>query len=144
MQTAGIFVGPLVELSARMQVGEYQLHRRNLELGMGIHRDTAAVVLDRDRAIDMHGDLDVLAVPGQMLVDRVVQDLENAVMETPLIRVADIHPRALPDRLQPSNLSILTRRTSRKRRLFPSQLASVEDAETDFPDNRKITLLIFK
>jgi len=87
-----------------MQVREDQLHRRDLELRVGIHRDTTAVVLDGDRAVHMHGDLDALAMSGQVLVDGVVQHLENTVMKTPLIRVADVHSGTLPNRLQPLQL----------------------------------------
>src|SRR5437763_1382651 len=35
-----------------------------------------------------------------MFVDRVVNDFVNHVMQTALIRVADIHARAFPDRFQ--------------------------------------------
>ena len=36
-----------------------------------------------------------------MFVDRVIEHLENAVMQTALIGVADIHSRPFPDRFEP-------------------------------------------
>ena len=47
------------------------------------------------------------AIAGEMFVDRVIQHLENAVMQTTFVRVADIHSRAVFGRLRdPSSLSI--------------------------------------
>ena len=40
------------------------------------------------------------AIAGEVLVDRVVQDLENAVVEAAFVGVADIHPGALADGLE--------------------------------------------
>jgi hypothetical protein len=40
------------------------------------------------------------AKSGEMFVDRIVQDLENQMVQTPLIRVADEHSRPLPDRFE--------------------------------------------
>ncbi len=48
----------------------------------------------------MDGDLDAFAVAGQVLVDRVVQHLEDAVVQPALVGVADVHAGALPDRLE--------------------------------------------
>ena len=48
----------------------------------------------------MDGDVDPGAVAGQMFVDRVVEHLEDAMMQPTFVRVADIHARAFPDRLQ--------------------------------------------
>ncbi len=104
MQPAGVFVGPLPELAARVQVGQDQLDRRHPELGVHVDRDPPAIIGDRDGAIDVDGDLDPVAEIGQVLVDRVVEHLEDAVVQTPLVGVADIHSGALPDRLQPFQL----------------------------------------
>ncbi len=48
---------------------------------MHVHRDAAAVVADGNRAIHMDRDLDLVAIAGEMFVDRVVQHLEDAVMQ---------------------------------------------------------------
>ena len=104
VQTAGILVGALAELAARVQVRQHQLDRRDLELRMDIHRNAAAVVPDGAGAIDMDRHIDPDAMPRQMLVDRVVQHLEDAVMQTPLIGRPDIHARALPNTGKPLEL----------------------------------------
>ncbi len=48
----------------------------------------------------MDDDLDFAAVAGEMLVDRVVEHLENAVVQTAFIGVADIHAGPFPDRFE--------------------------------------------
>ncbi len=45
----------------------------------------------------MDGHRDLRGEAGQRLVDGVVDDLENAVMQTALHRVADVHVRAFSD-----------------------------------------------
>ncbi len=40
------------------------------------------------------------AVTGQVFVDGVVQHLENAVVQTALVRVADVHARAFSNGFQ--------------------------------------------
>jgi hypothetical protein len=47
-----------------------------------------------DRHVDPH------AMPGEVLVHRVVHDLGDAVVEGALIRTTDVHARLLPDGLQ--------------------------------------------
>ena len=44
-----------------------------------------------------------------MLVDGVVEDFENAVMETALIGIADVHPGALADGIKALELIDLSR-----------------------------------
>ncbi len=44
---------------------------------------------------------DGVAEAGEVLVDRVVEHLEDTVVQAALVRVADVHPGALADRLQP-------------------------------------------
>ena len=81
-KAAGVFVGALPELAARVQVGQHQLHRRHLPLRMHVHRDAAPVVADGDRAIHVDRDFDLVAIAGQVLVNGVVQHLEDAVVQT--------------------------------------------------------------
>ncbi len=101
VQAAGILVGALAEFSARVQVRQHQFHRRHFPFRMDVDRDAAAVVADGNGAIDMDGDVDGLAIAGQMFVDRVVQHLEDAVVQAPFIGVADVHAGAFAHRLQP-------------------------------------------
>jgi hypothetical protein len=66
---------------------------------MNIDRNAAAFIDDGNGAIDMDRDLDRAAVTGQVLVDRVVQDLGNAMVQRPLVgflRTAS-RPSSLPN-----------------------------------------------
>jgi len=83
-----------------MEVSEDQFHRRDFPFGVQVHRDAPAVVPHRAGAVHVQGDLDAFAKPGQVLVNRVVQHLEHTVVQPALVRVADVHPRALAHRLQ--------------------------------------------
>ncbi len=100
VQPAGVLVRPLAELAARVQVGEHQLDRRHIELLVRVHRDAAAVVLHRHRAVHVDRDLYLVAIASQMLVDRVVEHLVHTVMKSFFVGVADVHPRPLPHGLQ--------------------------------------------
>jgi hypothetical protein len=72
------------------------------------------------RVVDVDRDVDVRAVTGQGLVDRVVDHLVDQVMEArPVIGVADVHAGALADALEPLQdadicLGVLTRRGRRR------------------------------
>src|ERR1043166_2602218 len=52
----------------------------------------------------MNLDVDPIAKTGEMFVDRIVEHLENHMVQAALIGVADVHPRAFPDRFQPFEL----------------------------------------
>ncbi len=64
---------------------------------MHVDRNAAAVVPDRDGTIDVNRDFDLAAITGEMFVDRVVENFENAMMQPAFIGVADVHSRTLPD-----------------------------------------------
>ncbi len=100
VQTAGILISSLSEFAAGVEIRQNQLHRRDLELGMYIYRDTASIIFDRNRAVHMDRDYDLLAEAGQMLVDRVIQHLKHTMMQTVFIRVANVHSGALANSLQ--------------------------------------------
>ena len=104
VQAAGIFVRPLAEFAARVQVGQHQFDGRDAELRVHVHGDAAAVVADGAGAIDVDGHVDLRARTGQMLVDGVIQHLENAVVQTPFVRRPDVHARPLADTRQPFEL----------------------------------------
>jgi hypothetical protein len=105
VQAARDLVAVLVELAAGVQLGERDLGRRALGLVLVVHldagRDAAAVVGDRDRVVGVDGDDDVVAEAGERFVDRVVDDLEDEVMQAGAVgRVADVHAGALAHRFQ--------------------------------------------
>ena len=97
VQTAGVFVSALAEFAARVEVCENEFERGDFEFRMDIDRDAAAVVADRARAIHMDRHIDLRAIAGEVFVDRVVENLENAVVEAAFIRGPDIHAGALAD-----------------------------------------------
>ena len=100
VQAARDLVGALVELAAGVELGQHDLGGGDALGRVHLDRDAAAVVLDRDAAVDVDRDRDARAVPGQRLVDRVVDDLEDEVVQAPLGGVADVHPGALADGLE--------------------------------------------
>ena len=97
VQAARDLVGVLVELAAGVEHRHHDLDGR-LALGR-VHRDrdAAAVVGDRDRVVTVDHDLDVVAVAGERLVDRVVDDLVDQVVQPTHAHVADVHGRPLAD-----------------------------------------------
>ncbi len=99
VQTAGDLVAAAPELAAGVQLGQHQGHRRDA-LGVGAGRDAAAVVDHPHAAVGQQGDHDLVAVAGQRLVDRVVDDLGDEVVQSALPGRADVHARALADGLE--------------------------------------------
>ena len=62
--------------------------------------NAAAVVPDRNRAVHVDRHLDLVAITGQMFVNRVVEHLEHAVVQAAFIGVADVHAGPFADGLQ--------------------------------------------
>ena len=100
METAGILISPLAEFAAGVEIRQHQFDRRDAELRVHVDRNPAPVVRDRNRAIDVDRNLDPAAIAGEVLVDRVVENFENAMVETAFVWVADIHPGPLADGFQ--------------------------------------------
>ena len=75
-----------------MEHGHDDFGGRAAFLGLDVDRDAAAVVDDADRAVGVDRDDDVVAVAGERLVDRVVDDLENHVVQAgTVVGIADVH-----------------------------------------------------
>ncbi len=87
----------LVELAARMQAREDDLHHRHTLFGVQAEGDAAAVVGDGDGAVGVQGQVDALAETGQRLVGGVVDDLLDDVQR---VVGAGVHARPLLDGLQ--------------------------------------------
>src|SRR5690606_23541053 len=104
VETAGNDVGTLAELPAGMEIGQNKLERGDVVSRMDIDRDAAAVVFDGTGAGEVDRDRDLGAMSGEGLVDRVVDDLVDAVMKAALSGIADVHVGPLPDALQPLQL----------------------------------------
>ena len=100
VQTAGDLVAAAAELATGVQHRQRHRDRGHLLAGRGVGRDAPAVVLDPDAAVGLQGQHDPVAVAGQRLVDRVVDDLPDQVVEAALAGRADVHARPLAHRLE--------------------------------------------
>ena len=69
MQTARDLVGALVKLTPCVQDRQYDLQSALAFLLVDVYGDTATVVLDFDGVVLVDGDLDIIAVACQGLVD---------------------------------------------------------------------------
>jgi hypothetical protein len=65
-----------------------------------VRRNAAAVVDDADRVVEVNRDADFRTETGERFVDRVVDDLVDEMMQPGRPCRADIHRRALANRLK--------------------------------------------
>ena len=101
VQAAGDLVAAAVpELAAGVEDRQHDLGRRALLFLHRLDRDAAAVVGDRAAVVRVEDDADAVAVAGEGLVDRVVDDLVDEVMEPAGPGRADVHAGTLADRFQ--------------------------------------------
>ena len=88
VQTAGSLVGAFFELAAEFEDGHHAFERGHIaagffgKLGMPLDGDAAAIVFDRDAAIDVDRNADRGGVAGHRFVDRIVDDFVHEVMQT--------------------------------------------------------------
>ena len=100
VQAARDLVAVLVELPARVQRGHHDLGGGALLAGVLVDRDAAAVVHDGDAVVVVDDDVDLGAVAGERLVDRVVDDLVDEVVQPIGTGRPDVHRGPLADRLE--------------------------------------------
>ena len=100
VQAAGYLIAVAAELAAGVQDGQAHLDCGTANLGMHAHGETAAVILHFHRAVRLERDNDIRAVAGQRLVHGVVHNFIYAMMQSAVIRRADVHARAAADGLQ--------------------------------------------
>ena len=91
METAGDLVAAAAELAAGMELGEHNLDGRHALVGHHRDGDAAAVVGAGHRPVGVQGDRDLGAVPGERLVDGVVEHLPDEVVEATRARRSDVH-----------------------------------------------------
>ncbi len=94
VKAAGDFVVGSVELAAGVELGEHHLNRRHpLAVGRIHHVDgnAAAVVDNGDGVVDVDGDVDLLGISGQRLVDGIVDHLIDQVVQAHLAGRANVH-----------------------------------------------------
>ena len=97
VEAAGVFVGALAEFASGVEVGEDEFDGGDAEFRVGIDGDAAAVVAHRAGSVGMEGDVDGFAESGEVFVDGVVEDFEDAVVKAAFVGVADVHAWAFAD-----------------------------------------------
>jgi len=105
VQSARDLVAVLVELAARMQLGQGNFGGTSLGLVFVIHLDPGGnappVVNDADAVVTVDGDHNVITMPGQGLIDGVVHHFKDQVMQSGAITgVTDVHARAFAHSFQ--------------------------------------------
>ena len=100
VETAGDFVGRVVEFTTGVENGEGDFAGGFLFDGMDIDRNTAAIIRHGDGVIDIDNDFDVAAVAGERFVNGIVDDFIDEMVEAAFMCVANIHGRAFADGFQ--------------------------------------------
>ena len=101
VQAARRLVVPLLELAARVEHREDDLHRALPRLRVLVDGHATAIVTDGDRravGVERHGDRRRVAI--HRLVDRVVENLPDQVVESGRPHAPDVHAGALADGLE--------------------------------------------
>src|SRR6185436_15215459 len=80
VQPARDFVGVIIEFTAGVQFGQ-DYFGCGLAFLVHLGGDAATIVDHRNRTVDVDDDVDLSAVSGQRLVDRVVHDLVHEMMQ---------------------------------------------------------------
>ena len=101
MEAAGGRVGAAAELTAGVELGVDDLDARQALSGHDVDGDASAVVGDGGGVVGVQAHVDRVAVTFQGLVDRVVDDLPEAVHEAAVVRGADVHAGAFAHGLEP-------------------------------------------
>lgn len=96
VQSTRHLVGAAIEFAAGVEHGHDHLGGGAAFFRVDIDRDAPPVVGDGNGAVRVHDDLDFRAITRQGLIDGIVHHLEYHMVQTgAVIRIADIHPRAL-------------------------------------------------
>ncbi|MPM71444.1 hypothetical protein SDC9_118409 [bioreactor metagenome] len=101
MQTAGNFIGVIIEFTACVQNGHDNFCCRNALFRVNTGWDTTAIIGNGHGVVSVNRYHDIFTVTRERFVDSVIYHLEYHVVQTgAVIRVADIHTRALTHRIQ--------------------------------------------
>jgi hypothetical protein len=100
METTGCCVRAGAELAAGVQFCEDDLDPAETGLWFDVHGNTAGAVVHLDGIISVEDDADLITVTAERLIHRVVNDLPEAVHESPGIRGTDVHAGPLTDRFE--------------------------------------------
>jgi hypothetical protein len=99
VQATGNLVGACAELSTCVEVGKHQFESRHIVLRVNVYRNASPVIVDGAGTIQVNGDFDVFAKPGESLVNGIVYYFKNAMVKSALIRIPDIHVGAFANAL---------------------------------------------
>ncbi len=100
VETGGDLVAGVIELAPSVEDRHHDLGRADA-LRVHARGNAAAVVLDRETAVEVDGDVHLRTEAAEMLVDRVVDDLPDEVVEAgAVVHVADVHARTLAHGLE--------------------------------------------
>ena len=100
VESAGYRISAAAKLSSRVESSQNYLNGGNLLDRVNIDRDSSPVVRHPHPAISEHHHINVIAVPGECFVDRVVDDLIDQVVEPSRPRRTDIHTGSFANSLQ--------------------------------------------
>ena len=100
VQSAGNFVGGVIELSAGMQLRENNFGRRLAFFRHDFCGNTATVIDDSYGIIDMNDNVNFGTESRKSFVNRVVDDFVNEVVQSIDSRRTDVHGGPLANRLQ--------------------------------------------
>ncbi|CCY02905.1 uncharacterized protein BN812_00459 [Prevotella sp. CAG:924] len=100
VQTTADLVGAFIKLTSGMEHRHHHFKGRLVQLRMLIYRDTATIILHRHRTVHIECHLNVVAITGHGLIDRVVHRLIDKMVQAFLANIAYIHSRALTHGLQ--------------------------------------------
>jgi hypothetical protein len=70
----------MVEFSARVQNGHDDFRGAHAS-GVHAHGNAASVVLHRNRTVEVHGHVDIAAMPSEMFVDAVVDRFPDEMVQ---------------------------------------------------------------
>ena len=100
MQTARDLIRVLVKFSAGMKLGHDHFGGRNALALVNIGRDAAAIIGDGDRTIGIEGYANLGRITAQGLINGIIDHFINHVVQArAVIRIANIHARALAHRI---------------------------------------------
>ena len=109
MKPAGNLISAAAEFSSGMKNRKDNLNSRFFCLMIHSHRNSSAVINDRNRIILINLYFNFCTIPCQSLVDRIVHNFINKMMETSGRRRSDIHTRSFSDSLQTfQNLNLVS------------------------------------
>jgi len=97
MEPAGNRIGALLELPARVEDRQGDFGRGLVLGGMEPRGNAAAVVRDRDTAVDFQGNLDRFPKPRHVFIDAVIHHLVHKMVQAIRARAADVHRGPFPN-----------------------------------------------